>query len=65
MVRALFAGKLSSFREGVQQSGALIHHLSPGVIALPVGRLSSGKEGAQGSGPQLCLLIEDEGPTGP
>ena len=65
MVRALSAGKLSSCRAGVQQSGALIHLLSPGVRALPVGRLSSGKEGAQGSGSQLCLLAEDEGQKGP
>ena len=60
MVRALSAGKLSSCRAGVQQSGALIHLLNCGVRTLPVGRLSSGKEGAQGSESQLCLLAEDE-----
>ena len=65
MVRALSAGKLSSCRAGVQQSGALIHLLSSGVRTLPVGQLSSGKEGAQGSGSQLCLLAEDEGLKGP
>ena len=65
MVRALSVGKLSSCREGVQQSVALIHLLSSGVRALPVGQLSSGKEGAQGSGSQLRLLAEDEGPKGP
>ena len=64
MVRALSAGKLSSYRAGVQKSGALIHLLSPGVRAIPVGLFSSGKQGAQGSGSQLCLLAEDEGQTG-
>jgi hypothetical protein len=65
MVRALSAGNLSSYRAGVQKSGALMHLLSPRVRALPVGWLSSGKEGAQGSGSQLCLLAEDKGPKGP
>ena len=37
MVRALSAGKLSSYRAGVQKSGALIYILSPGVRVLPVG----------------------------
>ena len=61
----LSAGKLSSYRAGVQKSGALIHLLSLGVRAFPVGQLSSGKEGAQRSGFQLCLLAEDEGLKGP
>ena len=65
MVRALSVGKLSSCREGVQQSGTLILLLSSGVRTLPVGQLSSGKECAQGSGSQLCLLAEDEGLRGP
>jgi hypothetical protein len=65
VVRALFSGKLSSFMAGVQQSGALINLLSSGVRTLPVGQLTSGKECAQGSGSQLCLLAEDEDPTGP
>lgn len=65
MVRALSAGKLSSYRASVQKSGAQIHLLSPGVRAIPVGQLSSGKEGALGSGSQLHLLAEDEGPKGP
>ena len=64
MVRALSVGKLSSCREGVQNTRALIHLLSSGVRVLPVGRLSD-KEGAQGSGSQLCLLAKDEGQTGP
>jgi hypothetical protein len=65
VVRALSAGKLSSCREGVQKSGALVHFLSTGVRALPVGQLSSGKESAWGPGSQLCLLAEDESPKGP
>ncbi|EDL18878.1 mCG144679, partial [Mus musculus] len=44
VVRALTAGKLSSYSACVQKFGALIHLLSPGVIALPVGQLSSAKE---------------------
>ena len=65
MVRALSAGKLSYSRESVQNSGALIHFLSPGVRALPRGPLSSGSEGALGSESHLCLLVEDKGPKGP
>ena len=65
MVRAHSAGKLSSYRASGQKSGAQIHLLSPGVRAIPVGQLSSGKEGTQGSGSQLCLLVEDDGLTGP
>jgi hypothetical protein len=65
VVRGLSASKLSSFRAGVQQSGALILLLSSGVRTLPVGWLSSDKECVQESGSQLHLLAEDEGPIGP
>jgi hypothetical protein len=64
VVRALSAGKLSSFRECVQKSGAQIHLLSPGFRALSGGWLSSGVEGTQGSEYQLCLLAKNEGPKG-
>jgi hypothetical protein len=65
MVRAVSAGKLSSFRVYVQKSEALIHLLSPGVRTLPISQLSSGKEVSQVARSQLCLLAEDEGSTGP
>ena len=50
VVRALSAGKLSSYRAGVQKSGALIHLLSPRIRALPVGRLSSARKVPRGLG---------------